>query len=171
MRYDLLSVLLKGINHLPGSILCLITSRPAKKKHHLPLLDHLVVSRRVVISRRLEPGNSESNNHDIRLFLEARYEEVRQEYYDLFGEDPQWPRAEAKEKMFQKAGGLFIWAATAVRFLMDNSVRDPRCQLERLLGYPHDDMVELDNLYDQILAPTCLRWLGCWSPFATILGR
>jgi hypothetical protein len=64
-----------------------------------------------------------------------------------------WPCC-AKQRMIQTSGGLFIWAATAIRFLRNKSIRNPRFQLDRLLGNSLDDkadFVELDNLYKQIL--------------------
>jgi hypothetical protein len=54
-------------------------------------------------------------DHDIAIFLEYNLRLIAQER-DL---DPGWPGEEAIRRMVQNASGLFIWAATASRFVRE----------------------------------------------------
>ena len=153
---NLLSILLAGIIHLPTSIRFFITSRPERN-----LSAAFNAAGTIVTHHHIQDGNSESADHDIGLFLEARFLEIQQEYPDQLDEEwccgcplkKNWPCC-AKQRMIEMSGGLFIWAATAIRFLRNRSIRDPSFQLDRLLANSLDDkadFVELDNLYKQVL--------------------
>ncbi|XP_014561696.1 hypothetical protein COCVIDRAFT_85820 [Bipolaris victoriae FI3] len=52
-------------------------------------------------------------DHDIRIFLEYWLRTMAKDCY--YADD--WPGAETIGKLVQSAGGLFIWAATAYRFI------------------------------------------------------
>lgn len=52
-------------------------------------------------------------DHDIELFLETELQAVGQVWYSRGG----WPGAEAIMQLVRSASGLFIWAATACRFI------------------------------------------------------
>ncbi|KAH8595410.1 WD40-repeat-containing domain protein [Bisporella sp. PMI_857] len=52
-------------------------------------------------------------DHDITIYLEHELQIIRQEY-DLHGD---WPGQESIRSLVQRAAGLFIWAATACRFI------------------------------------------------------
>jgi hypothetical protein len=54
-------------------------------------------------------------NHDISLFLEYNLRITGQEY----GLDASWPTEQIIRSLVQNASGLFIWAATACRFIRD----------------------------------------------------
>jgi hypothetical protein len=54
-------------------------------------------------------------SHDITLFLQINFEQIRNELH-LKAE---WPGSEVIEKLVLAAGSLFIWAATACRFVRE----------------------------------------------------
>ncbi|KAM3085629.1 hypothetical protein ACMFMG_002698 [Clarireedia jacksonii] len=54
-------------------------------------------------------------NHDIYIFLEHKLSKIRQER--TIGD--RWPDEQTLEKLVQNASGLFIWAATACRFIYE----------------------------------------------------
>ena len=58
-------------------------------------------------------------DHDISIFLEYKLRVVSQEY--SLGAD--WPSKETIRLLVQKASGLFIWAATACRFIEEGERR------------------------------------------------
>ncbi len=77
-----------------------------------------------------------------------------------------WPCEKDLDQLVDKAGKLFIWAATAIRFVGDGAERDPASQLKILIGMPvgpnrsnENPYVPLDDLYVAILlqAANCLR--------------
>jgi hypothetical protein len=67
----------------------------------------------------------------------------------------EWPGNSAFEKLLDRAGVLFVYAATVVRF-MDNSKFDPGEQLERILNGDSRSAADayrmLDSLYTNVLA-------------------
>ena len=58
-------------------------------------------------------------NHDISIFLEYNLEAIRQERYLEGG----WPGEKIIRRLVQNASGLFIWAATAYRFIREGKKR------------------------------------------------
>jgi NACHT domain len=58
-------------------------------------------------------------DHDIALFLEVSLRSVSQEY----SLGTSWPREETIKQLVQKSSGLFIWAATACRFIREGRRR------------------------------------------------
>jgi hypothetical protein len=54
-------------------------------------------------------------DHDIATFLEHHLRIIANECY----QSPDWPGAEVIRLLVQKASGLFIWAATACRFIQE----------------------------------------------------
>ncbi|OCK84563.1 hypothetical protein K432DRAFT_459807, partial [Lepidopterella palustris CBS 459.81] len=52
-------------------------------------------------------------DHDIRIFIEYHFAAIRQQR----GFDPKWPGGETVGALVEHASGLFIWAATACRFI------------------------------------------------------
>ena len=51
--------------------------------------------------------------HDIHVFLETKFKTIRQKW----GINPNWPSEHDIRRLVLSAGGLFIWAATACRFI------------------------------------------------------
>ncbi|KAH8702852.1 putative WD-repeat protein [Phaeosphaeriaceae sp. PMI808] len=87
-------------------------------------------------------------DHDISVFFEHHFKLIRQEYSLHIG----WPGENITERLIQKAGGLFIWAATACRFIQDGPSADKRVQIllegGTTIGAPEE---HLDELYITIL--------------------
>jgi NACHT domain len=54
-------------------------------------------------------------NHDIRVFIKYHFEVIRGERRF----HTEWPTEESIEALVERASGLFIWAATACRFIKD----------------------------------------------------
>ena len=54
-------------------------------------------------------------DHDITIFLEHNLKVIREE----FSLETSWPGEDAIKRLVQEAGGLFIWAATACRFIRE----------------------------------------------------
>ncbi|CDO69809.1 hypothetical protein BN946_scf184803.g7 [Trametes cinnabarina] len=137
----------------------IITSRPVetitrgfkvleelqKKTHQLPL----------------DTQSPELTKRDIATFLRARFAAVRDQYADVAGE-PSWPSDADFDQIVHLADELFIYAATAISFIEDRKVANPRRQLETLLGRVTNDSVavksgpiamydRLDKLYREVL--------------------
>ncbi|KAI9777342.1 MAG: hypothetical protein M1839_008950 [Geoglossum umbratile] len=68
-------------------------------------------------------------NHDIRVFIKYHFEAIRGER----GFHTEWPGEEAIEALVERASGLFVWAATACRFIRDGGRYTER-QLTTILG-------------------------------------
>jgi hypothetical protein len=85
--------------------------------------------------------------HDIRLFLEHELEEIREQRLL----SPNWPRRDQIQTLVQLAVPLFIFAATACRYIADR--RDnPMKRLEVVLQYQSATHVsKLDRTYLPIL--------------------
>jgi hypothetical protein len=61
-------------------------------------------------------------NHDISIFLEYNLQLIAKEHYLQEG----WPSADIIAKLVEKASGLFIWAATAIRFIFEGFSAEER---------------------------------------------
>ena len=61
-------------------------------------------------------------DHDILIFLENNLKLIGEEQ----GQDAGWPGTEIAKALVQSAGGLFIWAATACRFIREGLFADER---------------------------------------------
>ena len=61
-------------------------------------------------------------DHDISIFLEYNLRLISEED----AQDPSWPGAEVIKTLVQSASGLFIWAATACRFIREGLFADER---------------------------------------------
>jgi hypothetical protein len=84
-------------------------------------------------------------DHDIRLFLEDRLQSIRQER----SLRPGWPGAEIILQLVQSASGLFIWAATACRFIRDGK-RFASKRLETILSNDSNTIAAPEKHLNQI---------------------
>jgi WD40 repeat protein len=98
----------------------------------------------------------EATKRDIALFLRNRLDFIKEHYY-VSG---YWPTDEEIEQLVEVASELFIFAATAVKFVSDEDVNDPERQLVLLLRSATSPTVTtartspykyLDALYLQVL--------------------
>ncbi|KAL3427466.1 vegetative incompatibility protein HET-E-1 [Phlyctema vagabunda] len=97
-------------------------------------------------------------NHDIALFLEHHLGMIGQEW--TLGSE--WPGDKALKQLVIYASGLFIWAATACRFIQDGE-EFAEDRLEEILegaGFEGTPEQHLDQIYITVLQtsiPTTLR--------------
>ncbi|KAI9771033.1 MAG: hypothetical protein M1839_002969 [Geoglossum umbratile] len=128
----------------PVSLRILVTSRP-----ELPIrLGFKQMSDGTYQDLVLHEVPKRTIEHDIRLFLEHELREV-QEQRSL---SPNWPRGDQIQALVQLAVPLFIFAATACRYIADR--RDnPAKRLEVVLQYQSATHVsKLDRTYLPILS-------------------
>jgi hypothetical protein len=89
-------------------------------------------------------------DHDIALFLRYNFSCIGQEE----GLNNEWPGAEVIHSLVQKASGLFIWAATAYRFLCQGLFVEERLRI-LLEGNSYGNFTtpeaHLDNIYVTVL--------------------
>ncbi|RDW67886.1 hypothetical protein BP6252_09282 [Coleophoma cylindrospora] len=88
-------------------------------------------------------------DHDITVFLEYKLGIIQQEW--TLGAD--WPGEQALRQLVQNASGLFIWAATAYRFIKDGKEYAERrlaliLQSETTITAPER---HLDEIYNTVL--------------------
>lgn len=90
-------------------------------------------------------------NRDIQVFLEHRFSEIAAECY--FPDD--WPGAQVLESMVKFAGGLFIWAETACKFVEEDMFLAEE-RLDVLMNCSGDILSEpqrqLDRIYTTVLS-------------------
>jgi NACHT domain len=126
----------------------LITSRP---DHHVfngfeqsPLNQ---VTKRLVL-HEIEPTVVAT---DIQLFLKSSLKATRQ----LYRLDELWPSEQEVNTLVQLSSGLFIFAATAIRFIHHESYNDPQgqlaCLLSAVVNSDYSAPKLLDWLYLQVL--------------------
>jgi len=97
----------------------------------------------------LETGNSlnEETRDDIRIYLMRRFDDVRPN----LGMTSEWPGEDAMNQLTERAGGLFIWAKTAMAFMEEKGGK-PSDKLKLILaGDLGDRNDNVDTLYRQIL--------------------
>ncbi|KAF3015238.1 hypothetical protein E8E12_000031, partial [Didymella heteroderae] len=98
-----------------------LTSRP--EVHIQYGLDRVPdAKRRGFVLHRVSPSTI---NHDIGVFLKYKLDLIGRED----GADPGWPGAEVIQSLVQSASGLFIWAATACRFISEGLFAESRLQM------------------------------------------
>jgi hypothetical protein len=73
----------------------------------------------------LHQASPSAINHDIRLYLEHKLDEIGRKD----GKGPGWPGAEVIQGLVLSASGLFIWAATACRFISEGYFPEERLQM------------------------------------------
>jgi hypothetical protein len=140
----ILSPIREELPNLPKTFKILITSRPEQRiQNNLEAIPSLY---------QYQLTHDRDVSSDIEIFIKQRLAAVAQDY----GLGPNWPGDASCNALVQKAGGLFIWASTAVKIIGDMDVDNPQTQLRSLLhtgetspiGFPWKD---LDKLYLQIL--------------------
>jgi hypothetical protein len=112
----------------------LVTSRP-----EVPGLNYCMSIRRVDIHE------TQDTEKDISLFLEHEISEIRKRH----GAAADWPGKTKIELLAQKAGNLFIYAATACRFINVSIFYDEN--LTEILKKDTAGLGELRNIYTKIL--------------------
>ena len=122
----------------------LLTSRP---EHYLR---RELARRHQVVEYNLHQDD-ESAQGDIARFLRVKLPLIPDEL-GISVED--WPQEEDVQILSEKSGRLFIFAKTALRFIGNDQVSDPRRQMNTLLGMDKGTVnpySPLDLLYRQVL--------------------
>ena len=122
----------------------LLTSRPEHS------LRRELARRHQVVEYNLHQDD-ESAQGDIARFLKAKLPSIPD---DLGMSVEDWPQEGDMQMLSEKSGRLFIFAKTALRFIGDDQVSDPRRQMNTLLGMDKGSVnpySALDLLYRQVL--------------------
>jgi hypothetical protein len=146
---ELLLLLVRQLMQLGGRLRLLLTSRG-----EIPIQDmfrELSTVAPTVI--KLQDLDTVVVRTDITTYLTHSFTQIRVEQLKLAADS--WPSAESLEKLVELSGLLFIYAATAVRFVRNRNF-DPRLRLTQLLGQERQSAgvspyQQLDALYRQIL--------------------
>ncbi|KAJ7142327.1 WD40-repeat-containing domain protein [Mycena epipterygia] len=142
-RRDLLALLSDDFPRLPHFIRILITSRR----------DSDINSRFRSRFAERDLNTVASTTKDVEAFIRHKMAEVRK-LQDL---DPMWPGEQRIKVLVDLSGGLFIWASTAIRFLIINDY-EPDEQLGILISQKSTLASDLDHLYG-----VALRESGPWN--------
>ncbi|KAI6012810.1 hypothetical protein F5J12DRAFT_820855 [Pisolithus orientalis] len=152
-RNDLLTALVRESMLLPPTLRIFITSRTEKDIHSA------ISTHSHIISRELDLA-SETNERDVKTYIHHKMVAIRlqNEYLDL---PPDWPGASRVDALTLRASGLFVWAATACRYV--ENAQDPEERLSQLLRseVQADSESALDNIYI-----TALESAGKWNDSA-----
>ncbi|EHK25721.1 uncharacterized protein TRIVIDRAFT_144674, partial [Trichoderma virens Gv29-8] len=88
---------------------------------------------------------------DINSFLQDEFALIRQDYNKSVSSYRQlplsWPGTEKVEKLVSMSVPLFIFAATACRFIQDRRVGGPKAQLAKILEHQSSQNTSLDATY------------------------
>ena len=149
---SILSVLGQFVSEIP-KVKFLITGRPEPRIREGFRLPLLADATDVFVLHDVEPSQVDS---DIRLFFRHKFSELARRRPGLDG----WPTEEQLRVLYERAAGLFIYAAATVKFI-DKQSGNPRKQLDLLLQSPESSVREaktkfkenmtLDSLYTSIL--------------------
>ncbi len=132
----------------PSRIRVFLTSRPENTIREGFRDSILVSGRRQLFLHRLDPSIADQ---DIRVFVD-------QNLGSILRKRPDWtpsPASDIVEALVQRAGGLFIWAATACRFIRDGGPKAGK-RLEMVLWHKAPAAGAgpertLDEIYQQVL--------------------
>jgi len=148
----ILSILSRHVNEIP-TVKFFITGRPEPRiragfrlKPLLPITDIL----------KLHEVKPETVDNDIKLYFQIQLTKLAKDRSDCsLGED--WPSPTEVKILCKKAAGFFIYASTAVKFIMSKS-HTPTQQLNRITSLPqstsHEGRSGIDILYIQVLKQT-----------------
>ncbi|KAI0059572.1 WD40 repeat-like protein [Artomyces pyxidatus] len=128
---ELLLSCLTAREGLPSSCRFFLTSRPEDDiGSQLETLDNTVLH-----SESLRSFTGTTIDADIQMFLQTSLQRVAAHSRKIRNlKQANWPGPERQQMMLKQTSGLFIWAATAIRFLEDTYVADPEKQLQIILN-------------------------------------
>jgi hypothetical protein len=87
--------------------------------------------------------------HDISVFFESKLQEIKTQKGGLPAD---WPSKDQIESLIQRAGGLFIYAATVCRFVGAKNASSTKRLDQILAGQPSQKATqELDEMYSKIM--------------------
>ena len=152
-RNELLHVIAAQSILLPPTLRIFVTSRAEKDIHSVFTAQPHILSRELDIV-------SPSNASDVRIYIHHQMVAIRAQN-EYLGLPSDWPGAPREEALTLRASGLFVWAATACRYI--ESGQDPDERLAQLLQskvYGNSESA-LDNIYI-----TALESAGKWDDTA-----
>ena len=145
----ILSVLGQFVKQVP-LVKFFVTGRPEpriRSGFRLPLLEPLT---HIFLLHEVELSHVDD---DIRLYLTQKLTEISKRRSDLDLSDP-WPHDNEIKALTKKSSGLFIFAATLVRFVASEH-HQPNERLQLVLskgsGTTHEGRIGIDSLYSQVL--------------------
>jgi len=145
----LLSVLSRYVDDIP-LVKFFITGRPEPRIHSGFRLESLQPHTDVLRLHEVEPS---SVDNDIKLYLKTRFIEIAKNRRDC-GLAEDWPGPQNINILCKKAAGFFIYASTAVKFVMSRHY-PPNERLALIISLPQDTSHEgrsgVDLLYTQVL--------------------
>jgi len=152
-RDELLRVIAAESTRLPPTLRVFVTSRAEKDIHSV------FTAHTHILGRELDIASS-ANTDDVRIYIHHRMVAIRAQN-EYLGLPSDWPGASRVEALTLRASGLFVWAATACRYV--ESGQDPEERLAQLLqSEVHGDSGSaLDSIYI-----TALESAGKWDDTA-----
>ncbi|KAF7369413.1 AAA-16 domain-containing protein [Mycena venus] len=149
IQQDILRLLINAIHRHQLPIRILIVSRP--EPHIRGIIE---TNATFEICRLVELFADETAYGDIRKYLCDEFSRIQAEYFaDGLVLGDRWPGSEALEHLVQKSSGIFIYAATVIRFVGDlYSGSHPQERLNSVLNLDPESTAPLDDLYTQILS-------------------
>jgi len=148
-RY-LLEVLSTIVKQLSYPLLFLVASRPEQA-----IRDAVNKEPLRTLTTRLALDDAHEADSDIKLFLQSKFDEIKQNH-PAGGYLPKpWPSREELGRLVEKSSGQFIYASTVVKFV-DSSHHLPQDRLDIVFGLSPSEIAtpfaELDALYHQIFS-------------------
>ncbi|KAI0064287.1 WD40 repeat-like protein [Artomyces pyxidatus] len=144
---EILQLLLALAPRIPFRFRILITSRP---EHHIRSVFNQDSSHLQFI---LHDADASDVRRDIQRYVRTELVDIPRRL-QLTIQSP-WPEEAVLDTLVDKSGQLFIYAATAIRFIGNDRVRNPQKQISIILGARQSTTAkpyaQLDQLYLQVL--------------------
>lgn len=149
-KSTILSIIANFVPRIAKFLLLVVTSRPeaditalfeAKRMDSLRDATTTLLLRDIPLDVALK---------DVKLYIDYEFNAN----IGFLGIEPDWPSAEEKNVLAEQSQGLFIYVATAIKFIMDVTHRDPKGRMDLLTAptgkslAPHEF---LSTLYTTIL--------------------
>ena len=145
----ILSILSRYVKKIPN-VKFFITGRPEPRIRSGFRLKPLLPITEVLKLHEVKP---ETVNNDIKLYFQTRLTELAGERSDCSLTE-NWPSPSEIDTLCKKAAGFFIYASTAIKFIMSKS-HIPTQQLNLITSLPqstsHEGRSGIDILYIQVL--------------------
>jgi hypothetical protein len=149
----ILSLLAREIDEIP-LVKFFITGRPESPIRRGFRLPALRPQTEILLLHEVNPTNVHA---DIMIFLEYQLKDLIKDRSDIEVTTP-WPSTEDITFVASKAGGLFIYAATIVKFVA-STTHTPQERLQLIACTQYSSVYEgksgIDSLYTQILDKGC----------------
>jgi NACHT domain len=147
-RY-ILKVLMNSINKHSIPFSFILASRPEqhiREAFDVKLLSSLTT--RLVLDDKYHPDD------DIRMFLQSKFQDIKNRHPSRAHLPSSWPSVEEVERLVQKSSGQFIYGSTVIKFI-DSHRHWPPDRLDIIFGIsPRGKTMpfaEMDSLYLHIL--------------------